>query len=232
MHSKIGQDAGSTSSRKILSFKAIAKRFDSKAFRDAYVSRQLRIFLATQMRALRGAKSQSAFGKELGKPQSVISRLESEGYGNVTVRTLIEIAAKLNLALIVRFVSIPTFLRSTSDYARAAVAPEPYSSDAMARMIHQEERKAADSAWDHITKGPQRIHATTPGAYGAFGAEYGWANQATRPPSFEMLLNISREYPAASPAMQSHVTSAKAAFGRLTDTAQQRTGPGDETHIS
>jgi hypothetical protein len=227
MHSKIGRDAASTSSRKTLSFKALAKRFESKAFRDAYVSRQLRVFLATQMRALRGAKSQSAFGKEIGKPQSVISRLESEGYGNVTVRTLIEIAAKLNIALVVRFVSVPAFLRSTSDYSAAAIAPEEYSSDAMDRMIDQEERTTAHSAWDYAFMHPERLHAAVPGAYGAAST---WISKASQRSSQKSAFHTLWASPDDHTAAQADMFSAQAVPG-IGSNGAQPSGAIDETRI-
>jgi transcriptional regulator with XRE-family HTH domain len=98
------------------------------------MSRQLRAFLAAQIRSLRGDASQADFGKRIGKPQSVVSRLEDEGYGNVTVRTLIAIAQKLNVALIVRFVDYPTFLRFSDDYSQSAIIPQSYDQEAVDKL--------------------------------------------------------------------------------------------------
>ena len=52
-----------------------------------------------------------------------MARLERESYGKVNLQTLIDIATKLDIALIVRFVSFPTFLEWTNDYSGKALAP-------------------------------------------------------------------------------------------------------------
>jgi hypothetical protein len=79
-------------------------------------AQRLKTFLAAQIRALRGDLSQTEFGKRIGKPQSVVSRLEGQSYGKVNLQTLIDIASKLNMGLIVGFVSLPTFWKWTNDH--------------------------------------------------------------------------------------------------------------------
>src|SRR5262249_12449351 len=88
--------------------------------------RQLKVFLAAQIRALRGDRTQSQFGKLIGKPQSVVARLERESYGKVNLQTLIDIAQKLGIALVIRFVNFSTFLEWTKDYSQEALAPQSY----------------------------------------------------------------------------------------------------------
>jgi transcriptional regulator with XRE-family HTH domain len=107
----------------------LAERFKKEKFRKSYFARQLKVFLAAQIRALRGERTQTEFGELIGKPQSVVARLERESYGKVNIQTLIDIATKLDIALIVRFVSFPTFLEWTSDYSPKAFAPESYPSE-------------------------------------------------------------------------------------------------------
>ena len=119
---------------------SLAKKLGKDKYRHAYLSQHLRMFLATQIRALRGNYSQVAFGKLIGKPQSVVSRLESAEYGKVSLQTLIEIANKLDIALIVRFVSYPMFVRSTEDFSDAALRPKPFDQsdiDALLRPLQQ-----------------------------------------------------------------------------------------------
>jgi hypothetical protein len=99
---------------------------DSPEFRASYMAHHLRAFLADQIRALRGEASQREFGELISKPQSVISRLEDEDYGKLSLQTLIDVATKLDIALVVRFVDFPTFLRITSDLSERAVAPRAY----------------------------------------------------------------------------------------------------------
>ncbi len=90
------------------------------------MAHNLRAFLADQIRALRGDMSQQEFGRLIDKPQSVVSRLEDEDYGKVSLQTLIDVATKLDIGLVVRFVDFPTFLCATSDFSERAVAPAPY----------------------------------------------------------------------------------------------------------
>lgn len=90
------------------------------------MTQHLRGFLADQIRALRGTMSQAEFGRRIGKPQSVVSRLENEDYGKLGLQTLIDVATRLDVAVVVRFVDYPDFLRMTSDFSNEAVAPRPY----------------------------------------------------------------------------------------------------------
>lgn len=103
----------------------LAREHDDPAFRASYMAHHLRAFLADQIRGLRGEMSQAAFGRLIGKPQSVVSRLENEEYGKVTLQTLIDIATRLDIAFVGRFVSFPAFLDATMDFSEAAVAPRP-----------------------------------------------------------------------------------------------------------
>jgi hypothetical protein len=112
----------------------LAQQFKSEKFRKSYFARQLKVFLAAQIRALRGDRTQTEFGELIGKPQSVVARLERESYGKVNLQTLIDIATKLDIALIVRFVNFSTFLEWTKDYSQEALAPEAYRSVAQATV--------------------------------------------------------------------------------------------------
>jgi len=105
---------------------AVGSSLADPEFRAAYMAHHLRAFLADQIRGLRGDMTQKAFGELIGKPQSVVSRLENEDYGKVTLQTLIDIATKLDIAFLGRFVDFPTFLRATGDFSESAVAPQPY----------------------------------------------------------------------------------------------------------
>ncbi len=107
-------------------FSRLAKKLGEKAYRDNYVSSHLRIFLTNQIRALRGEMSQAEFGKFIQKPQSVVSRLEDPHYGKLTLQTLLDIANKLDVALLVRFTDYPTFLNFTDDFSDDAINPSPY----------------------------------------------------------------------------------------------------------
>jgi len=114
------------------------KMRDSKSYRDSYVASHTRQFLARQMREFRGALSQTEFGKQLDKQQTVISRLENPRYGKQTLQTMFEVAEKLDVALFVRFVDFPTFFRLTEDTSQEAVRPLPYNQELLDELAHNE----------------------------------------------------------------------------------------------
>lgn len=90
---------------------------DDKGYRDAYVDAHVKSSVAYQIRAIRESRSltQADFAKIVGKPQSVISRLENTEYGKVTVQTLLELASAIDIALIVRFTEFTEFLYTYQD---------------------------------------------------------------------------------------------------------------------
>lgn len=105
----------------------LASKFREKPYRDHYVSSHVKRFLAAQIVAFQGEMSQEEFGNLIGKPhQSVVSRLQNPKYGKYTLQTLLDIASKLDVALIARFVDFPTFLKFTNDFSDRAVSPAPY----------------------------------------------------------------------------------------------------------
>ena len=121
----------------------LAEQFKKEKFRKHYFARQLKVFLAAQIRALRGDRTQTEFGRLIGKPQSVVARLERESYGKVTLQTLIDIATKLDIALIVRFVNFSTFLEWTKDYSQEALAPQAYGGVTQETVALASQREAA-----------------------------------------------------------------------------------------
>ena len=85
----------------------------------------LKTFLAGQIRSLRGDMSQGEFGRLIGKPQSVVSRLEDPTYGKVTLQTLLDIAAKLDIALIVSFTNYRKYHRIINEIASNPIKTNP-----------------------------------------------------------------------------------------------------------
>ena len=129
----------SATSRRWTRLKRLAASFASKGFRHSYMARQLKLFLAEQIRALRGDLTQKQFGDKIGKPQSVVSRIEKQLDKGISIRTLIDIAEKLDIAVIIRFVDFPTFLKYTDDYSDAALVPGPYEEAAINALVRQGE---------------------------------------------------------------------------------------------
>jgi len=140
MSNEMGPEVASANFQRLSS---LASSFDDAAFRGSYMAHHLRAFIADQIRGLRGNMSQKEFGERIGKPQSVVSRLESEEYSRVSMQTLIEIAVKLDIAFVGRFVDFPTFLRVTSDLSDRAVTPQSYNREALDAVIAAERRNRA-----------------------------------------------------------------------------------------
>ncbi len=103
-------------------------KFDDREFRHAFVAANVKRGIAYQLRALRNAEemNQTQFGELIGKPQSVICRLENPHYGKVTVQTLIEIANDLDIGLMVKFVTHDRVLREVERLSQEELAPLSY----------------------------------------------------------------------------------------------------------
>ena len=121
--------------------RSLIEKFRDKAYRDSYIAGHTRRFLARQMRKFRGEKSQNNFGDLIGKRQTVVSRLEDPNYGKWTLQTLFDVAEKLNVAILVRFVDIPTFLRLSEDMSEDASQPQPYDEAKAAALLERPAKK-------------------------------------------------------------------------------------------
>ena len=109
-------------------------RLRNKEFRHAYFEKSLKAYLSNQIRTLRGDATQNEFAQELGTSQSVVARMEDENYGKLNTQTLIEMANKKEMALIIKFVDYPTFLRHTADMSEAALRPRPFDSSVLSEL--------------------------------------------------------------------------------------------------
>jgi hypothetical protein len=125
---------------------ALAEQFRDKRYRDGYVAAHTRSVLARQMRNFRGDNSQVEFGAEIGKRQTVVSRLESPAYAGWSLRTMLEVAHRRNVAVFCRFVDFPTFLKYSRDLSAKALCPPQYDPGAIQKLAHEERRTMEASA--------------------------------------------------------------------------------------
>jgi hypothetical protein len=113
--------------------KKLWRKLGNKEYRDAYVSEHVRRWIAHQIRALREHPDrkwkQGELSDRMGKPQSVISRLEDPTYGKMTVQTLLEVAAAFDVALTIKFVSFPRFASETADLTQSAMQVDSFNTD-------------------------------------------------------------------------------------------------------
>lgn len=99
-------------------------------FRHSYMADQVRTGIAYQIKAMRDQTArrwtQGQLGDRIGKPQSVIARLENPDYGRVTLTTLLEVAQALDVALLVQFAEWPEFFERMADVSPAALAKNSF----------------------------------------------------------------------------------------------------------
>lgn len=101
-------------------------RFADKEYRDSYLETSVRSGVSYQIRALRAKDnlSQVEFAQSIGKPQSVVSRLEDTEHGKASVQSLIDIAKARNVGLVIRFVDYPTFFGAADRMAEQDLQPD------------------------------------------------------------------------------------------------------------
>lgn len=87
------------------------------------LTEQSRWQIARQIKSLRGTLSQEEFAKKLGMPRTSISRLENGRRGTISLSTLLRIAAKLDIHLVVQFDGKKKFARKNATPTRAFARP-------------------------------------------------------------------------------------------------------------
>jgi transcriptional regulator with XRE-family HTH domain len=87
-------------------FRELWAKFRSKKYREEFVAAQVKRAIPFQIRALMKKKgmSQEKLAELSGLTQGVISRAANPNYGNLTLNTLVRIAAGFDMAFIGRFV--------------------------------------------------------------------------------------------------------------------------------
>ena len=105
------------------------KQFKIRGYRAEYMSGRVRTSIPLQIRALREQRglNQTEYAKVTGKKQSVISRLENTEYGRVSVQTLLDIAAALDIALVVKYCTHEDFVGLMSAVSDEALFVEGFS---------------------------------------------------------------------------------------------------------
>ena len=127
------------------------RKFLRKDYRDGFLQTQIRGSIALQIQALREklGMTQAEFAERTGKKQSVICRLEDPDYGRVSVQSLLDIASGTDVALLVRFVSYPEFLRYASNMSLSALQPDTV----------YESMKALETVREHVAAYPRRLNS-------------------------------------------------------------------------
>lgn len=84
----------------------ISRLARGKEYRESFVENEITVGVPFQIRAMREDRgwTQKDLGERTGKRQSVISQLESPGYGKLTLTSLRVLADAFDVGLMVRFV--------------------------------------------------------------------------------------------------------------------------------
>src|SRR6266498_3968386 len=96
---------------------ALKAKLKDKNYRNSYVAETLKTALASQIAALRAKEqwTQADLARKVGTTQNVISRLEDPDYGKFSLRTLLDLAAAFDVALLAKFVSLERFVNEFDD---------------------------------------------------------------------------------------------------------------------
>jgi hypothetical protein len=137
------------------------KLLHSKKFRDSYVLENIKRIIPFQIRTMRDERkwSQAVAGKAIGKPQNVLSRLESPAYGRLTLQTLLEIARGYDTGLLIKFVPFSRLVAEYDDVSLPALSAKSVSDEDEARAVRE---------WAaHEPAAVEPVSATPPASAGA-----------------------------------------------------------------
>ena len=103
---------------------SINKLRRSKEYREAFVSAFLKRFIPFQIRAIRKKRgmSQHQLAEASKVTQGVISRAEDPDYGNLTLNTVLRIAAGYDLAFVGKFVPFGELIKTVDEMSEDAWA--------------------------------------------------------------------------------------------------------------
>jgi transcriptional regulator with XRE-family HTH domain len=118
------------------------KRLKDKKYRDRFVAGEVKRHIPFQLRALRTARNltQVQLGAEAEMPQTVISRIENGSASELSIKTLLKLAAALDVALVVRFEPIDRLIDWVDNLSPETVSPK--DSKALLNEMETEASKA------------------------------------------------------------------------------------------
>ncbi len=107
----------------------LLENLKDKEYRKAFVESHINNGVAFQIRTMRGDLTQEDLGKLAGMKQTQICRLENPNYGSFTLKTLKEIAAAFDVALIVRFVPFSELVKWDLNLSAQTLLVESFDKD-------------------------------------------------------------------------------------------------------
>jgi transcriptional regulator with XRE-family HTH domain len=122
------------------------QKFKDKRYRDAFLASQIRRLIPKQVRAMREVRkmTQQELADAAHTTQTVISRIEKGGGNNLTIKSLLNLASALDVALVVRFEPIDRFITWNENLSSDDIMPR--SSEAILGAMEQGAREEAIEA--------------------------------------------------------------------------------------
>lgn len=134
----------------------LVQKLSRPGYRRAFLRDGVTSWIVYQIRALREQRgwTQGQLGETMGgKPQSRIAQIESADYGRWNLSTLLDLANAFDVALDVRFVRWPDYIRSTNDTSPAAMEVASFD------QIQFEDINTPDSSGSTLSYTPFSIGA-------------------------------------------------------------------------
>lgn len=115
------------------------QKLKDRRYRKAFIAAQVRRIIPMQLRALRDSRgmTQQRLARKAHTTQTVISRIEKGGGGrNLTIKSLLNLADALDVALVIRFEPIDQYMTWVENLSAQAIAPQ--ASDAILKQMEVE----------------------------------------------------------------------------------------------
>lgn len=140
----------------VISEERLLTKLEKKPYRDAYVREHVKTSVPLQIRHLREQRewTQALLAQRAKTTQTVISRLEDPNYGNLSLNSLLKIAAAFDIGLLVKFVPFSRLLAEFHNLSPQAVSAQSFGEE-LPRL------KRAATQTDHAADSPRTSQAKT-----------------------------------------------------------------------
>jgi len=126
------------------------EQLSDRELRDEYVADRVRSRFALLIRALREQRgwSQAELGRQMGKPQSVVSRLEDPEYGKLSLQSMLEVAQAFDLPIWIDLPEWDEWFRLIGDVEASRLRRRSFDSHLL-----KEQARAAKDGVETISRG-------------------------------------------------------------------------------
>jgi|RhiMetdeSRZDD1v2_1073273.scaffolds.fasta_scaffold163961_4 transcriptional regulator with XRE-family HTH domain len=111
--------------------KRLVEELKNKKFRDAYVAEHVKTSVPIQIYVLREQRhwNQTQLAELAKTTQTVISRLEDQDYGRLSISSLLKLASAFDVALLVKFVPFTRLFEEFEDTSPEALAATSFTEE-------------------------------------------------------------------------------------------------------